>query len=109
MPQTIRINDDAYKNLERLSEGFETPSETILRIAHDFEYQKIFSQINAVIVEKINIMKDEGLDHQTANIITHYNTKIIEEVMNDIVSVNSKYSFDYEVKPNSISINIRKD
>ncbi|MCM3662735.1 hypothetical protein M3148_17375, partial [Georgenia satyanarayanai] len=71
MSQTIRINDDAYKNLERLSEGFETPSETILRITHDFEYQKIFSQINGVIVEKINIMKDEGLDHQTANILTH--------------------------------------
>ena len=109
MPKTIRINDETYETLERLSEGFETPNETIVRIAHDFEYQQIFKILDTIIENKIKIIEEEGLEGREGTYACHYDYHILKEVIENIASANSNYRITYSIAPMGISFNVYKD
>ena len=107
MSKPVRLSDEVYSRLENLTDGFDTPSDTILKILNEYEYFKSYEMINGCVNAKIEIFKDEPMvELQNINILMHYNSTLVEQAICDISHANKNYIFTYEIHSNGISIKI---
>lgn len=111
MSKTIRISMNTYATLERNTIGFESPSETIYRLATQSEVLEIYQLIFPVIQEKINILINEpNLSDQEALILFHYEKNNVTSAMELINKIfESSYSLTItELNKTSIKIKITR-
>ena len=52
MSKPVRLSDEVYSRLENLTDGFDTPSDTILKILNEYEYFKSYEMINGCVMRK---------------------------------------------------------
>lgn len=109
MSKPVRLSDHVYERLEKLTDGFDTPSDTILKILNEYEYLKSYQMVNTCVQNKIQILIDEPIvDSQNISILMHYNSKVVETVIKDIIKENQSYLFKYEILDNGILINVKR-
>ncbi|RYY80374.1 MAG: hypothetical protein EOO69_02985 [Moraxellaceae bacterium] len=107
MSKPIRISNEVYSRLENLRDGFDTPSDTILKILNDYEYTKSYKIINDCVRGKIAIFIEEKvIKDQTINVLMHYCPQAITSAIQAIIQENKNYGFNYQLHPIGITIDI---
>lgn len=110
MSKPVRLSEEVYSRLGNLSEGFETPSDAILRILDAYEYSESYKLLNNTILAKINILKDEPMvESQEAAILLHYDQASVKRAIEQIIKENSSYKFTYQQNINSIVVTVERD
>ena len=107
MRKPVRISEEVYSRLGNLAEGFETPSDAMLRILNSYEYSESYKLLNNTISAKIKILKDEPLvNDQEAGILLHYDQAAVKRAIEQIIEENSDYKLTYQQNINSIIITV---
>ena len=110
MSKPVRLSEEVYSRLGNLSEGFETPSDAILRILNSYEYLESYKLLNRAISEKIKILKDEPrVAMQNVAILLHFDQASVKRAIEQIIQENSSYNFTYQQNINSITVTIERN
>lgn len=110
MSKPVRLSEEVYSRLGNLAEGFETPSDAMLRILNSYEYSESYKLLKNAISAKIEILKDEPLvDKQEAGILLHYDQAAVKRAIEQIIEENSDYKFTYQQNINSIVVTVERN
>ena len=108
MSKPVRISDELYSRLESLTEGFETPSDTILRIVNEYEYLKSYEIINRILTIKTEILTEENLKETEASILMHYDPLVVKQAATDIIKLYSTFKITFKNDAMGITLRITK-